>query len=184
VLVVLPDGELEDIGTTFSVTVDGGRTTRVRVEEGSVVLRLNGRAPLTVTAGEAWAPALPAPSAAASASASSQTAPTSVPPARPSAARSPPSPAPLASPAVDDPSADFRAALSALHAGRAGEAAAGFASFLARHPHDARAEDAAYLRFLALQRSGDESAASAAAREYVRRFPRGFRRTEVEPFSQ
>jgi TolA-binding protein len=179
VLVVLPDGELEDIGTTFSVTVDAGRTTRVRVDEGSVVLRLNGQAPRTVGAGDAWA-ANPEPApAAASSSAASQPALTAAP-ARPSAARS----APLASAAAVDPSADFRDALSALHAGRAAEAAGRFASFLARHPRDTRAEDAAYLRFLALQRSGDANAARAAARDYVRRFPRGFRRTEVEPFSR
>jgi ferric-dicitrate binding protein FerR (iron transport regulator) len=55
-LVLLPDGELEDIGTTFSVTADGGRTTAVTVHEGSVVLRLRDALPLTLRAGDSWAP--------------------------------------------------------------------------------------------------------------------------------
>ena len=45
-LVVLPDGELEDIGTTFMVNAEDGRTTRVAVQEGHVVLRLRGQAPI------------------------------------------------------------------------------------------------------------------------------------------
>lgn len=67
-VVQLPDGELEDIGTTFTVHVEGGRTTRVAVSEGSVVLRLRGQAPRAIDAGDAWESDA-APSAVASADA-------------------------------------------------------------------------------------------------------------------
>jgi ferric-dicitrate binding protein FerR (iron transport regulator) len=44
-LVKLPDGELEDVGTTFSVLAENRRTARVSVEEGRVVLRLRRKQP-------------------------------------------------------------------------------------------------------------------------------------------
>jgi TolA-binding protein len=63
-------------------------------------------------------------------------------------------------------------------------AAAAFASFLAKHPHDPRAEDAAYLRVIALQRSGDSGSVRWAAQEYLRRYPEGFRRAEMEALAR
>ncbi len=48
------------------------------------------------------------------------------------------------------------------------------------HPRDPRVEDAAYLRVLALQRAGDEAGLQAAGRDYLRRHPNGFRRSEIE----
>lgn len=197
VIVVLPDGELEDIGTTFSVSAAGGRTTRVTVEEGSVVLRLHGANPIVLGAGDSWPPS--------AAPTTPGTAPTTVPsnaPSAPDIVRSPPdaatrqgsappapapvtplspvAPAPVASATMPDPSADFRAASSALNAGNHAAAAALFTSFLANHPRDARIEDAAYLRVIAFHRAGEKNATERAAAEYLRRFPRGFRRTEVE----
>ena len=60
-LVRLPDGELEDIGTTFSVSGRAGAHRSRRRRGGRVMLRLQGRAPVTITAGESW-PAPPATS--------------------------------------------------------------------------------------------------------------------------
>jgi hypothetical protein len=48
------------------------------------------------------------------------------------------------------------------------------------YPSDARAEDAAYLRVIALHRGGDVAATKQAALEYLERYPRGFRRAEVQ----
>ncbi len=45
-------------------------------------------------------------------------------------------------------------------------------------------EDAAYLRVLALQRAGEQTSMRAAARDYLRRYPSGFRRAEVERLSR
>jgi TolA-binding protein len=81
-----------------------------------------------------------------------------------------------------DPALDFRAAVALLDAGANRDAAAAFARFVANHPHDERAEDAAYLRVLALQRCGAaaDGEMRRAAREYLRLYPAGFRRGEVE----
>src|SRR5262249_38980983 len=43
VLIAVPDGTIEDFGTTLRVRVAGGRTTAVDVEQGEVAVRLEGR---------------------------------------------------------------------------------------------------------------------------------------------
>jgi hypothetical protein len=177
-LVILPDGELEDIGTTFSVSADAGHTTRVTVQEGSVVLRLHGKAPLALGAGDSWtAP----PALVVTPAASHEPSPP-----LPRSSKPVPSvaPTPVLAPEPDrDPSVDFRAALSALNGGSNARAAALFGAFMAEHPRDSRSEDAAYLRVLALQRAGDSVGMNRAAAEYLRRYPRGFRRAEVQILS-
>lgn len=196
-LVILPDGELEDIGTTFTVSTSGGRTTHVSVEEGRVVLRLHGKRPVTLGRGGIFTAETPPPPADSARvaplvpSSSSATSPTPAASPRPTGLpREPvpvlaPTPAPSAaeaSPALRDENAarEFRAATSALDAGDNGAAAAAFARFLAQYGRDPRAEDAAYLRVIALQRAGNVPATRSAAREYLRRYPAGFRRAEVE----
>jgi hypothetical protein len=174
-LVILPDGELEDIGTTFSVSAHAGHTTRVTVQDGSVVLRLHGRPPLVLAAGDSWSPA-PAPAEPLATQPSSASSPV----ARPPSATSAPRRAPLA----PDASAQFSAALSAFNAGNNAHAAALFVAFLSQYPADARSEDAAYLRVLALQRAGTTSAMRQAVADYLAHYPRGFRRTEIEPLSR
>jgi TolA-binding protein len=96
---------------------------------------------------------------------------------RPLAPRAPSAPpeAPL-----DGPSLDFRAATALLGSGDNVAAAAAFAGFLAKYPRDPRGEDASYLRIIALQRAGDSGGTERAAAEYLRRYPKGFRRAEVE----
>jgi hypothetical protein len=191
-LVRLPDGELEDIGTTFSVTVEAGRTAGVAVEEGRVVLRLHGRAPVVIAAGESWPeppvalstpePSLPRPAAAPG----TERVPTGLEPATPleppTSARKPSKPRASASAATAPGAAsnDFREAMAALHTGQSRDAAARFTRFIERHPRDARAEDAAYMRVLALREAGDDAGMKAAARQYLGRHPQGFRRAEVE----
>ena len=172
-VVVLPDGELEDTGTTFTVSADDGRTTRVAVHDGSVVLRVRGQPPVAIGAGEIWVPEAP-PAASSCASAAVPSARMAPPPASAHVV------APVALVAVSDPSVDFRAAMAALDAGDDVGAAAAFAEFLVKHPGDARSEDAAYLRVIALQRAGDGARMKVAADEYLRRYPAGFRHTEVE----
>jgi hypothetical protein len=199
-LVVLPDGELEDIGTTFTVSADAGRTTRVSVQSGSVVLRLRGQPPLALGAGDTWTPSPPAASSASACTncdpaplAAPSTSPLSAAPARrvpvsstPSHAtpQSRPPPALRASAPEPEAARDFRAAMTALDRGDNATAAARFADFLAARPGDARAEDAAYLRVIALQRAGNTATMKEAAAQYLRRHPKGFRRAEVEMLSR
>jgi hypothetical protein len=174
-VVVLPDGELEDIGTTFTVSAENGRTKRVTVEEGHVLLRLRDRSVLTIGSGETWVADVPAPVACATVAPSSEP-PASAPP-RSSAV-------PVGSATAPDLSVEFRAAMSALDVGDDCEAATRFGSFLQRHPGAPRAEDAAYLRVITLQRCGDAEATREAAMTYLRLYPAGFRRAEVEPLAR
>jgi len=184
-LVVLPDGELEDIGTTFTVSADDGHTTRVAVQEGHVVLRLRAQAAIALGPGDTWIPD-PRPVASASASVAPPSADPVLAARLDRGEQATPVPRPsatLAPPPASDPSVDFRAAMAALDVGDNHQAAAAFANFLEKHPRDARAEDAAYLRVIAFQRSGDSAGAKQAALEYLRRYPAGFRHAEVEPLS-
>ena len=70
--------------------------------------------------------------------------------------------------------------MAAFQAGDNVAAAAAFAAYVTRHPLERRAEDAAYLRIIALQRCGAERDMQRAAREYLRLYPVGFRHAEVE----
>jgi hypothetical protein len=184
-LVVLPDGELEDTGTTFTVSADDGHTTRVAVQEGHVVLRLRGQPAIALGPGDTWIPdPRPVASASASVVAPADPAPTARLDRSERSALSPLPSASLAAPPASDPAVDFRAAMAALDVGDNHQAAAAFANFLEKHPRDARAEDAAYLRVIAFQRSGDGAGMRQAALEYLRRYPAGFRQAEVDPLSR
>ena len=175
VLVVLPDGELEDIGTTFSVSADGGPHDARQRPGGQC-----RPPPPRCSAARCSVPATPGPGTSAPSTAPSAPDAAS-PPADSTTFRAPaPMPAPVASVPPPNASADFRMAVSALNSGNDAAAAALFASFLLDHPSNPRIEDAAYLRVLALHRSGNQSATERAAGEYLRRFPHGFRRTEVK----
>ena len=91
---------------------------------------------------------------------------------------------PVGAPDAADPGIEFRAAVAVLEAGANREAAAAFARYAAKHPRDARAEDAAYLRVIALERCGDAEETRRAAQDYLQLYPTGFRRTEIEKLSQ
>ena len=205
-LVLLPDGELEDVGTTFSVSAASGHTTQVTVQDGAVILRLRDAPALTLRAGDSWIPA-PAPTTAPPAASQAparpvvpahgaRPAPATVGPSRVSAAGASAVPSVAAVPGVadvpsatdsaqrSDPAADFRVAMSSFTGGDNSRAARLFAAFLNQHPRDSRAEDAAYLRVLALQRAGNLNGMKQAAAEYLKRYPHGFRQAEVEPLSR
>jgi hypothetical protein len=172
-VVSVPDGELDDVGTTFHVRVQKGRTVGIQVREGAVVFRRPGKGALLLGAGESWTgDGPPAPVATTFSDSLSASPP-------------PPPRAPASASAKEDADAtgsgrEFREAVTLLNAGSGAAAAAAFRAYLARHPGDGRAEDAAYLLVLALRRSGDEAGAYAAAREYLQRYPHGFRRREIE----
>jgi hypothetical protein len=185
-VVILPDGELEDTGTTFMVSADSGRTTRVAVQQGSVVLRLRGQLPIAVGAGDVWTPAAAPATASACASSTPSSEPSSTAPPRssPVTSNAQPPRVPTWPELAHDASADFSGPMTALNRGDNRAAAEGFARFLRDHPGDSRAEDAMYLRVIALQRCGDQNGIRAAALEYLQRYPLGFRRAEVETLSQ
>ena len=171
-LVKLPDGELEDIGTTFRVRVSEARTISIVVREGAIVFRRDGAGPLLLGAGESWTPDGPSVAAPPSTTASADT----------DAVVSPRvSPAPwTAAPQPADAEKDFRLGVDMLSAGNAAQAAGAFRHYLSHGSAPERTEDATYLLVLALHRSGDDAGAQAAARDYLSRYPHGLRRREVE----
>ncbi len=195
-VVAVPEGEIEDVGTVFSVTVQNGKTAEISVSEGRVLFRRRGLPDLQLVAGSTWRPVAqegpraPAPSHAVE----------PMPPA-PSAAgaslheAAPPAPEP---PSMDRHDAGARFGNSDL-ARPHGSAQAGPSRSRApaRTPASAPAvesrvqrqedvstdgqrEDASYLRVLDLLRRGRNGEARVAAEAYLRSFPEGFRRREVE----
>lgn len=152
VIVYVPEGRIEDIGTVFEVSVQHGRTARIYIERGSVLFHRNGLPTLRLDAGTAWWPE-PEPTPAVT-----------VPPAD----SAPPSAASL-----QPPRRVAKTARPHRHGG-ARPAASGA-------PEQAMPEeDLLYLRVLALLRDGRKGEAHLLAEEYLERFPNGFRRPEVE----
>jgi hypothetical protein len=52
--VSVPDGEIEDVGTTFSIAVEAGRTRAIRVSEGAVVFHRHEGSMLRFEAPASW----------------------------------------------------------------------------------------------------------------------------------
>lgn len=184
-VVRVPDGELDDVGTTFFVRVRDGHTTEVRVDEGRVAFRHGHDAPLLLTAGEHWvvhepvAATSPAPSVSPA-----TTRPVVTPqpiPSVPTRGDTAGSAAGSANASIED---ELRDAITSLDAGDPTSAAKKLREIVARHPSDMRTEDAAYLLVIALQRANDPISARTAARDYLRRFPNGFRRAAIEPLAR
>jgi hypothetical protein len=185
-VVRLPDGEIDDLGTAFHVRVVAGRTSSVVVREGAVVVRRTGHAAIVVSAGERWfaEPAAP-PVASAPPAKPQEPATVSAPPSSPGAVTRPSSSTSTARhPAPSAIAGEFRNAVSLLDSDRNAAAVIAFRAFLGRYRDDPRAEDASYLLVLALQRTGDATAMRAAARDYLRRYPSGFRRAHVEVLAE
>jgi hypothetical protein len=152
-VVHVPDGEVCDLGTTFHVSVTGGRTTEIVVDEGSVFFRRVGLPTLVLGPGERWSAEKAEPSARPPASAVGE--PTGDEPTRE---------------AVDSPKAPVH---------KPPVSAAASSPSAARGDDSASAEDRLYLEILAQERSGDHAGAVALARTYLEKFPAGFRQREV-----
>lgn len=190
-LVTLPDGELEDVGTVFSVEVHAGKTRAVSVSEGRVALRLRGRSELLLSAGESFhapdADAVRAPSALPpSAPLRSEAAPsaderTASEPRPAVNTRGGSRPGSASEEAHACPSATlFQDGVQAFKRGEYGTAATLLERFSAACGHGNHGEDAAYLRMVALARAGRRADARAQAAAYLSAFPNGFRRKEAE----
>ena len=184
VVVVVPDGEIDDLGTMFDVTVRERRLASVSVREGALVVRLRGRDPVVVEAGRTWTAepvaavlAPPAPPARADV-----VAPQPAPPVRDAPRRAlTPVAASLAIDAIDR---ELAQAVAALDRSEYAAAIRTLRAIVVEHGGDPRAEDAAYLLVVASQRSGDADGMREAARDYLRRYPHGFRRAAVQAIEE
>jgi ferric-dicitrate binding protein FerR (iron transport regulator) len=189
------DAEIEVRGTSFRVATAAadpacghGLKTRVSVYEGVVTVRTNGADPVALRPGDVWPPGCDDGSAG-----SPHSAPPPLAPAPPSPLA--PAPPPLAppveaSPAARAPTSDltaqndlFDAAMEHERSGDAVAAVAAFDRLMAKYPGGPLAESAALERMKLL--SGyDRVRASDAARDYLRRYPRGFGRAEAEAIAR
>jgi len=201
-LVIVPDGEVEVRGTTFEVAVHDGRTTRVHVDEGVVIVRVHGST--TLVAGDGWpnaevrsdAPSVaaappPTPAilstpasvlAAASANAD-EPAPAAVSLGR--AARPSVPPAPTAASSVssrrDDAEGlhDYERSIEAYRGAHFEEAAELFRAFAVTHPSSSLLDDASFLEASSLASAGRNDAAALLAERHLARFPSSFHRKEA-----
>ncbi|HVW24931.1 MAG TPA: FecR domain-containing protein [Polyangiaceae bacterium] len=152
VVVLVPDGEIDDIGTVFEVTVTEEHTRSVVVREGAVVLKLSGEEPVFLRSSSSWVPAQPNLPIGS---------PSMAPPVPAAATPAEPAPAPAQR-------ANRRTAVRRESSSPPSDALSN--------------EDLAYLRIVALRREGRADEARVAAAEYLRSFPEGFRRIEVLGF--
>jgi outer membrane protein assembly factor BamD (BamD/ComL family) len=83
-------------------------------------------------------------------------------------------------PRLPTPSKAFAEGVGLIERGDYATAADKLDAFRRANPGDARAEDAAYLTILALQRAGRKAAAAEAARRYLELYPGSARRGAVQ----
>lgn len=159
VLVRLPDGEVEDVGTVFEVNVLDHQTRSIAVQEGRVVVRLHAIPEFALSAGQAWRRPDSAASAAPGDSAVSATSPGIVHAPRPRARKGP-------------------ATISALVAATPSKPENHDLSD-GGQTNGSKDEDRAYLNIVTLLNQRRYAAAQSAAKEYLLQFPNGFRRVEV-----
>ncbi len=201
VLVTTRDASVEVRGTVFQVTAEHGKLVGVHVDGGVVEVRRGDERHL-LHAGERLDLRDARPDEDdATISGSSPIAREGEPKsaragrrARPVALRAPQEPAaspvrapepkaPVATAAGDAAANDFAHAVKNLDYADYPKAAQELATFVKRHPDDARAEDAAFLTVVALQKTGRNDEMRAAARDYLRRFPNGARAADVRRWS-
>ena len=167
----LPDGEIEVRGTRFWVTVRGGETLSVRVEEGIVALRRAGADEIVLHASESWEK----PRAV-------DVAPAASPPPVPAPPPAPVPSIPVASAkapthgdrATSTVATEYEAAVSSYREKRYSEAAQKFATFVAAHPGVPETEDAEFLEASALAHAGRPDAAALIAERFLARHPSSF----------
>jgi hypothetical protein len=160
-VIQLPDGEIEDLGTVLTVRVEQGHTASVRVFEGRVRLRLVGSAALELGVGDSWV-APPAPKPEPAPSCSTAQLPAATPRSRSKALRARVEQRPPAAKEIPNKEAAVPVDIASPPS-----------------PQHAREEDEAYLRIVELVRAHRFDEARSAAKDYLLRFPKGFRREEV-----
>jgi TolA-binding protein len=201
-LVATDDAEVEVRGTVFEIEAHDSRIVRVEVSEGKVEVRYR-RGVSLVAAGGAWRPPMETAvvtSPPAHTASSPYARPVTSPPAAEPVASPPslsastnPSAQPVAmreretngvflvgtaSPPANASKA-FGDAVDMLGRGDYAAARSQLDAFRAAHPADDRADLAAFLAIVSLQRAGRRSEAQEAARRYLELYPNGDRRADA-----
>ncbi len=172
VILFLPDGKIEDVGTVLEIWIANGHTDHVAVQSGEVMLQLGEASALRLRAGEHWSRLLHSeesvPSRAIAPAIAENLA---------VAARSHDKPLPGG---LSRPSSRREGASSSPSTSLSGaQSAPPLPPSKAPNESVPIAEDVAYSRLLKLLHGGDRGSALESARDYLRRYPEGFRRVEV-----
>jgi len=203
---VVPDGEIEDIGTKFHVVVRGGHTEEISVSEGEVEFRRTASPPMRLIAHMTYRRLPDEP--VASDVASSQTTMTTPPVATSSTATAPnPAPpvpvtesTPATSPHVvaatprstgahgprprqpssSAPGATPKATQNQSSIGAITAPMAGSSEPAPPMQTGMAAEDVAYMEVVRMLRTGNAPGAREAARRWLLQYPSGLRRSEME----
>lgn len=182
-VVLTRNAEVEVRGTIFGVESDLHGIRRVFVVEGKVEVRYAG-AIFFVAAGNEWRPQEHREATVNgdewTIAAQAESREWKNPIRAKNAAAVSSAPHQHSDAASEESSAQFGDAVGAMEKGNYGTAADRLERFAQEHPEDVRAEDAAFLAILAMKRSGRHNEAADAARRYLARFPKGFRRSEAE----
>jgi len=158
----------------------------VSVSEGVVALRLRGSPERRIAAGESFhaTDAAPAPSGVPASAPPSSASAGAVLGAPESPARAVASAARASARSSDETetcpdAALFQDGVQSFRRGDYASAASTLGRFSASCVHSGHAEDAAYLRMVALARAGAKDEARSQALAYLKRFPNGFRSKEA-----
>jgi ferric-dicitrate binding protein FerR (iron transport regulator) len=181
IIVRLPDGELEDVGTVFEVRVAGQRTVHISVSQGRVAIRLRGLTEFSLGAGDTWQPESAAPTASVASEPSRASNPLQSADRAPAVAlganAAPSSNANANAEADADATPPRPRAVASAPPKPRGERSAERQTAPDREL--SKAEDDAYLHIVELLRQGKYADARVEAKSYLLRFPNGFRRVEV-----
>ena len=182
VVIELPDGEIEDLGTVFEIRVSERQTRHISVSEGRVSIHLQGRPDFSLGAGEAWgsepvAAVTEAPSALAPSEAPRRVSASSLNSQEVAAVAGTPS----AALGAGQGAASARPHLVASDKTRAATSSQvpAQAENSAIDTQSAKAEDDSYLRIVDSLERSKYAEARVLAKNYLLRFPNGFRRVEV-----
>ncbi len=164
------------MGTVFDVRVAEQHTKHVAVSEGRVSVRLNGQPTVSLGAGEAWdsEPTLRRRPERSRARCEQRSA-ARLPALR--RKRQPPR-ASISAPSHSEKPVTRARSSAALEA-PASPAPSAQDSLPAPSSQSTKAEDDAYLHIVDLLREAKDTEARARAKDYLLRFPNGFRRIEV-----
>jgi hypothetical protein len=176
VVVQVPEGEIQDVGTVFGVSVLQGKTARVAVSQGAVLLHLRGVPEVRLEAGGAWEPAR----------LEVETVPITLVPevTQPESGHEAAAEFETRVPSTSKRGLEISEKLhhrARPHAvRRADETESSRGNDSNNAELEGAGEDATYLRVLDLLRQRRTADAQRLAELYLQHFPRGFRRPEVE----
>jgi hypothetical protein len=170
-LVATEDAEVEVRGTVFRVEAHAGQLFAVSVTQGKVAVRRRGETSLLL-AGDSWPTARGAPP-------DPSTSPPAVAIGRRARGPRTAAPATPAAPPRSEASKAFAEGMALIERGDDVAAAEKLDAFRAAHPGDPRAEDAAFLTVVSLQRAGRAADAKAAARRFLDLYPASARAPAV-----